>query len=273
MSVNESDLDYCEVCERVVPEARSTTRKSTAQSEEKLSGKRLRAGNRKTCPNVRGFGPEKWRKPERGDVNVLQRRTKDDVMKTKGVLNVWFMDRNYGFIHEEKGGVVLKHFLHASNVVAGTPRTGATVVFKSVVGSKASLRLMRRSLTRKARKGAQIPRWAHERLHYAASRSVRDCESILAQGFTKDTAVAATQALYAADVSPKDAKEFLNSYQQPAVVPVADKRFQQYTNYLTAIFRPGDTLCFVGIEHGKTKNDDKIENEFVSFEKALLATT
>jgi hypothetical protein len=46
-------------------------------------------------------------------------------------------------------------------------------------------------------------------------------KSILAQGFTKDTAVAATQALYAADVSPKDAKEFLNSYQQPTVVPVA----------------------------------------------------
>jgi hypothetical protein len=60
-------------------------------------------------------------------------------MKSTGILNVWFMDRNYGFIHEEKGGVILKVFLHVTNVVAGIPRTGATVVFKSVVGSKGFL--------------------------------------------------------------------------------------------------------------------------------------
>lgn len=60
-------------------------------------------------------------------------------MKITGVLNVWFVDRSYGFIHEEKGGVVLKHFLHGANITSGTPRTGATVSFKSVVGSKGSL--------------------------------------------------------------------------------------------------------------------------------------
>jgi len=73
-------------------------------------------------------------------MNVLpEAGRKDDVMKTKGVLNVWFMDRNYGFIHEEKGGVTLKVFLHGTNVVAGTPRTGAMVLFKSVSGSKGFL--------------------------------------------------------------------------------------------------------------------------------------
>jgi cold shock CspA family protein len=60
-------------------------------------------------------------------------------MKTVGTLNVWFMDRSYGFIHEEKGGVILKHFLHAANIKSGTPRTGATVSFKSVLGSKGFL--------------------------------------------------------------------------------------------------------------------------------------
>jgi cold shock CspA family protein len=60
-------------------------------------------------------------------------------MKIKGVLNVWFVDRNFGFIHEEKGGVILKHFLHAANIKSGTPRTGATVSFKSVVGRKGFL--------------------------------------------------------------------------------------------------------------------------------------
>jgi cold shock CspA family protein len=60
-------------------------------------------------------------------------------MKMKGVLNVWFVDRNYGFIHEEKGGLVLRHFLHGANITSGAPRTGATVSFKSVVGSKGFL--------------------------------------------------------------------------------------------------------------------------------------
>jgi cold shock CspA family protein len=60
-------------------------------------------------------------------------------MKISGTINVWFPDREYGFIHEEKGGVILKHFLHANNVASGTPRTGATVLFKTVVGRKGFL--------------------------------------------------------------------------------------------------------------------------------------
>jgi cold shock CspA family protein len=61
---------------------------------------------------------------------------KDDFMKIIGSLNVWFADRNYGFIHEQNGGVVLKHFLHGVNIKSGTPKTGATVSFRSIVGSK-----------------------------------------------------------------------------------------------------------------------------------------
>lgn len=60
-------------------------------------------------------------------------------MKIQGVLNVWFVDRGFGFIHEEKSGVILKHFLHAANITSGTPRTGATVLFTSVVGRKGFL--------------------------------------------------------------------------------------------------------------------------------------
>lgn len=60
-------------------------------------------------------------------------------MKTKGTLNVWFVDRNFGFIHEEKGGAILRHFLHASNIKSGSPRTGASTVFKSVVTRKGYL--------------------------------------------------------------------------------------------------------------------------------------
>jgi hypothetical protein len=60
-------------------------------------------------------------------------------MKIEAVLNVWFVDRNFGFIHEEKGGVLLKHFLHAANIASGTPRTGARVRFKAVVTRKGFL--------------------------------------------------------------------------------------------------------------------------------------
>jgi hypothetical protein len=44
-----------------------------------------------------------------------------------------------------------------------------------------------------------------------------------------------------------------------------DAQFHEYENYLKAIFRPGDTLCFLGIDH---KTDDR-EQDFVSYEKAV----
>ncbi len=54
-------------------------------------------------------------------------------MKVTGNLNVWFPDRNFGFVHQDTGDVILSHFLHAANIKSGTPKTGATVLFKSVV--------------------------------------------------------------------------------------------------------------------------------------------
>ena len=60
-------------------------------------------------------------------------------MRVTGNLNVWFSDRKYGFVHQEKGDVILSHFLHAANIKSGTPKTGATVLFKSVVCRKGYL--------------------------------------------------------------------------------------------------------------------------------------
>lgn len=60
-------------------------------------------------------------------------------MKTKSIINVWFQDRNYGFILEEKEGVVLRHFLHRNNIISGEPRTGAEVLFRTVVTRKGFL--------------------------------------------------------------------------------------------------------------------------------------
>jgi cold shock CspA family protein len=60
-------------------------------------------------------------------------------MKTKGTINVWFETKQYGFIHEEKAGEILKHFLHANNIISGTPSTGAEVLFRSVVTRKGFL--------------------------------------------------------------------------------------------------------------------------------------
>jgi len=56
-----------------------------------------------------------------------------------GILNVWFQDRNYGFIHETNAGTILNHFLHAQNIKSGQPFTGATVRFKSVATKKGLL--------------------------------------------------------------------------------------------------------------------------------------
>ena len=59
-------------------------------------------------------------------MNRLARgETKDEVMKIPGVLNVWFEDRDFGFIHVEKADVILSHFLHRANIKSGTPKTGA----------------------------------------------------------------------------------------------------------------------------------------------------
>ena len=60
-------------------------------------------------------------------------------MRPTGILNVWFPEKRYGFIHQDNGGVLLKHFLHETNIKSGVPKTGFTVKFKSVVTQKGYL--------------------------------------------------------------------------------------------------------------------------------------
>lgn len=60
-------------------------------------------------------------------------------MKIVSRINAYFPDRNYGFLHENKDGLVVKHFLHLSNVVSGVPKTGLMARFDSVIGEKGSI--------------------------------------------------------------------------------------------------------------------------------------
>jgi cold shock CspA family protein len=67
------------------------------------------------------------------------RRTSDE-MRPTGILNVWFPEKKYGFIHQDNAdGTVLKHFLHEGNIKSGMPKSGATVRFKSVMSRKGLL--------------------------------------------------------------------------------------------------------------------------------------
>jgi cold shock CspA family protein len=60
-------------------------------------------------------------------------------MKVTGRINIWFQDRNYGFIHQNLNGMVVKHFLHASNILSGVPKNGLTASFDAVQGEKGSV--------------------------------------------------------------------------------------------------------------------------------------
>ena len=49
-----------------------------------------------------------------------------------------------------------------------------------------------------------------------------------------------------------------------------DQRYNDYVSYLCAIFKPGDTLCFVAIEHNETnKENERIAQTFCTFEDAV----
>jgi hypothetical protein len=60
-------------------------------------------------------------------------------MKIRSKVNVWFSDRNYGFVHVVQNGSILKYFLHGANIISGTPQTGASVLFEGVEGKKGLL--------------------------------------------------------------------------------------------------------------------------------------
>jgi cold shock CspA family protein len=62
-------------------------------------------------------------------------------MKVTGRINVWFADRNYGFIHQNLNGTVVKHFLHASNILSGVPQKSLTASFDTIQGEKGSVAL------------------------------------------------------------------------------------------------------------------------------------
>jgi cold shock CspA family protein len=51
-------------------------------------------------------------------------------------LNVWFPEKHYGFLHQERDGELVRIFLHEKNIMSGVPRTGARVRFKVVMTSK-----------------------------------------------------------------------------------------------------------------------------------------
>jgi hypothetical protein len=65
-----------------------------------------------------------------------------------------------------------------------------------------------------------------------------------------------------------DAKKYV----QELVAPPNISQYPDYANYrdyVSAIGRPGDTLCFAAIIHDEDKSKEKIENEFVPYEKAV----
>jgi cold shock CspA family protein len=54
-------------------------------------------------------------------------------------INPYYPDKNYGFLQQNKDGVMVKHFLHMNNVVSGVPKTGAMARFDPVMGEKGSI--------------------------------------------------------------------------------------------------------------------------------------
>jgi cold shock CspA family protein len=80
------------------------------------------------------------RSQKAGELNAsAESRRRIKVMKRTGILNVWFPDRNFGFIHEDNGTEIVSHFLHVSNIFSGNPITGATVEFQTVTTAKGTL--------------------------------------------------------------------------------------------------------------------------------------
>jgi hypothetical protein len=55
-------------------------------------------------------------------------------------IDVWFPDRNFGFVHEVRNdGQNYKLFLHGSNILTGSPRSGLVVRFNEGLNSRGPL--------------------------------------------------------------------------------------------------------------------------------------
>ena len=64
----------------------------------------------------------------------------ENMEKRIAYIDVWFPDRNFGFIHETRpDGQIYKLFLHASNIQTGMPRSGLIVKFNEGRNSKGAL--------------------------------------------------------------------------------------------------------------------------------------
>jgi cold shock CspA family protein len=61
--------------------------------------------------------------------------------KRTGWIAIWFAEKSYGFIHENRDGKLFKAFLHISDILVGIPATGATVLFNEGSNSKGALAL------------------------------------------------------------------------------------------------------------------------------------
>ena len=61
--------------------------------------------------------------------------------KRIGWIAIWFEEKRYGFVHENRDGKLFKAFLHISDVLVGIPVTGAAVLFNEGSNSKGALAL------------------------------------------------------------------------------------------------------------------------------------
>jgi len=56
--------------------------------------------------------------------------------KLTGKISKWIDAKNYGFIHENRDGLLVVHFCHRKHVIDGAPKEGDTVRFTSTQGEK-----------------------------------------------------------------------------------------------------------------------------------------
>jgi hypothetical protein len=61
--------------------------------------------------------------------------------KRTGWIAIWFEEKRYGFVHENRDGTMFKAFLHISNILSGVPVTGAVVLFNEGTNAKGALAL------------------------------------------------------------------------------------------------------------------------------------
>jgi hypothetical protein len=75
------------------------------------------------------------------------------------------------------------------------------------------------------------------------------------------------QALLNQDHAPLSAAQATAVENEPQIDD--SDEYHDFYNYVCAIGRPGDTLCFTAIVHNRDKGKERIENDFVPFEKAI----